>query len=92
MSDPLDYRSWGETQNCHGCRFWSEMLAKDDGAGILAMCIAPTGPRHGKYTGKHVTCDAWQEGSMGAVDTPGGDPYGDAVTALPAWFETGGMK
>lgn len=75
----LDYRSWGETRNCHGCRFWSEMIAEYNGAtGMRAMCIAPRGPdapNSGKYTGKLATCAAWQEGSLGAVDDPGGDPY-----------------
>lgn len=67
MSD-LDYRSWGETQNCKGCRFWSEMLAESRGNGLQAMCIAgPDSPHSGKYTSGHRTCDAWQEGSLRAA-------------------------
>ncbi len=38
MSD-LDYRSWGATKNCHGCRYWSEMLARSRGEGIIAKAL-----------------------------------------------------
>lgn len=72
----LDYRSWGETQNCHGCRFWSEMIAQALGGGPLqAMCLNPDSPMSGKYTSKRQACGNWREGSLGAVDDPGGDPY-----------------
>lgn len=72
----LDYRSWGDTKNCHGCRYWSEMLAQAIGDGPLeAMCLAQDGPYTGKYTTKRQTCKAYEEGSLGAVDDPGGNPY-----------------
>ena len=71
----LDYRSWGETKNCHGCRYWSEMLAQACGGPMEAVCLARKSPNSGKYTSKQTTCDAWEDGSMGAVDQPGGDPY-----------------
>jgi len=72
----LDYRSWGETRDCEGCRFWSEMVAQAIGGGpIQALCINGKSPLSGKYTTKRMTCEAWQEGSLGAVDQPGGDPY-----------------
>lgn len=81
MSD-LDYRSWGETRDCKGCRYWSEMLAQSLGGGpVQAMCISG-GKLTGKYTTGRMTCDAWQEGSLGAVDQPGGDPYTVAREAL----------
>lgn len=71
-----DYRSWGETRNCHGCRYWSEMLARALGGGpVEAMCLGDNSPHRDKYTTKRTTCVAWAEGSMGAVDQPGGDPY-----------------
>lgn len=74
----LDYRSWGETKNCHGCRYWSEMLAQAvDGGPMQAMCIANNGPHSGQYTTKRQTCDQWEEGSLGAIDQPGGDPYAE---------------
>jgi len=71
----LDYRSWGETQNCHGCRYWSEMIAHSEGSVMKAMCLGPGSTNYAKYTAKHQTCDKWQEGSLGAVDSPEGDPY-----------------
>lgn len=74
MSD-LDYRSWGETRNCHGCRHWSEMIARSVGAGVEALCLNPRSTNSGKYTSSRKTCDQWQEGSLGAVDSPEGDPY-----------------
>lgn len=72
----LDYRSWGATKNCHGCRYWSEMLAREDGAGVVAMCLArgQTATNAGKWTTKNETCGAWAEGSDGAIDEPGSDP------------------
>ena len=40
MSD----RTYGETRNCAGCRFWSEMLAQAIGGGpVTAMCLAEAG-------------------------------------------------
>lgn len=75
----LDYRSWGETENCHGCRYWSEMLAQATGGGPLeAMCLVSDGPLSSQYTTKRQTCEKWAEGSLGAVDQPGGDPYDPA--------------
>ena len=80
-ASPMDYRSWGESRNCHGCRYWSEMLARSHGSGTQAMCIAPRNadaPHSGKYTDKRQTCNAWADGCFGAVDSPGGNPYEDA--------------
>ncbi len=70
----MDYRSWGNTRNCKGCRYWSEMLAQSTGNGLQAMCIS-NGPNRMKYMSQHRTCAAWEEGSLGAVDEPGGNPY-----------------
>ena len=45
MSDALDYRSWGGTRNCKGCRYWSEMVAHSIGGGpVQAMCLSPASP------------------------------------------------
>lgn len=76
MSD-LDYRSWGTTKNCHGCRYWSEMFAEVIGGGpLMAMCLHEEGAKYaGKMTTQRQTCEGWEEGSLGAVDSPGGNPY-----------------
>jgi hypothetical protein len=79
----LDYRSWGETKNCHGCRYWSERLAMSDGNGLRAMCISADSPNKSKWMPKRGTCEKWDEGSMGAVDSPGGEPYEDDNPSAP---------
>jgi hypothetical protein len=74
----LDYRSWGETRNCHGCRYWSEMIAQAIGGRPLeAMCLSNTGSHRHTYTTRTDTCEAWQSGELGAIDDPGGDPYSE---------------
>ena len=84
MSDALDYRSWGGTRNCKGCRYWSEMVAQSIGGGpVQAMCLSPASPNRGKYTGPTRVCDQWAEGSLGAIDSPGGDPYADESNSIP---------
>jgi hypothetical protein len=62
-----------ETKKCGGCRYWSEMIARA-GAGTTnragdteALCLA-SGPHAGRYTTKHMTCNAFAEGL--AVDDP----------------------
>ena len=50
---------------------------------MRAMCIAVASPNAAKMTPGHATCDAWQEGSLGACDQPGGDPY-EAANACEA--------
>ncbi|MFB3910473.1 MAG: hypothetical protein ACE15D_18945 [Candidatus Eisenbacteria bacterium] len=72
MSD----RTYGETRNCAGCRYWSEMVAQCFGGGhVTAMCLAPAPAEfRGKYTPPSVKCNAWVSGHFGAVDEPGQDP------------------
>jgi len=78
----LDYRTWGATRNCKGCRFWSEMLAQCNGGGpIEALCISPDSPNRSKYMTGARTCASWQSGELGAVDSPGGDPYSQTQEA-----------
>lgn len=74
MSD-LDYRTWGQSRTCNGCRFWSEMLAQANGGIVKAACLMSQSPRSGKFVSGNNSCEHWQEGSLGAVDQPGGDPY-----------------
>lgn len=71
----LDYRTWGETRNCKGCRYWSEMLAQSHGASVRAACLAPQGEHAGQFTHERQTCESWKSGEFGAIDSPGGDPY-----------------
>lgn len=84
MSDALDYRSWGGTRNCKGCRYWSEMVAQSIGGGpVQAMCLSADSPNRSKYTGPSRVCDQWAEGGLGAVDQPGGNPYADESSSIP---------
>lgn len=71
-----DYRTWGETQNCKGCRNWSEMLARAEGGGpVQAICLSAESPNKGKWLTGSQTCGNWQSGELGAVDDPSGNPY-----------------
>lgn len=81
MSDyPFGERTFGETQNCAGCRFWSEMVAMCSGGGPMqALCLSEDGPRSGKYTTARATCPMWKSGHLGAVDDP--PDYGEATRA-----------
>lgn len=77
MSD----RTYGETKDCRGCRFWSEMVAQAiGGRGVEALCLSGTGPKASKYTSARTTCDAWKSGHHGAIDDP--PNYGEHVRPL----------
>jgi len=68
----MDYRTWGKTKNCKGCRFWSEMIAKSDGGGpVSAMCLNPKSLEYQKYRTGSEHCGQWGSGHYGAIDTPG---------------------
>lgn len=70
-----DHRTYGETRNCKGCRYWSEMLAQCVGGGpVQAVCLCPTSPARGQYMSPSRTCAEWASGHLGAVDEPGQDP------------------
>lgn len=77
----MDLRSYGETQNCKGCRFWSEMVARARGEKVEALCLNQHSPNSLKYVTATVTCDAWASGHLGAIDEPGAvgadGPYGE---------------
>ncbi len=81
-------RTFGETRNCAGCRFWSEMIAKCDGDGpVQAMCLGD-GVLKSRYTTARQTCKSWKAGHLGAVDEP--PNYGEAVRA--AYAAEGGLS
>ena len=65
------HRNYGETQNCKGCRFWSELIAKSENGGVVAMCINSKSSEKGKYKANHQACDNWASGHYGAIDSPG---------------------
>jgi hypothetical protein len=68
-----DHRTYGQTRNCKGCKFWSEMIARAIGGGpVQAMCLAQGGPYSSVYTTASTTCASYQPGYDGAVDQPGG--------------------
>ena len=76
-------RSYGESKDCSGCRYWSEMIAKfDGGPGIEAVCLNSRSTKNGRFTFEHDSCPAWRSGHHGAVDTP--PNYGKATQALYA--------
>lgn len=80
-------RTYGETKDCRGCRFWSEMIARAVGDGpVQALCLGD-GKFAGKYVAGRQTCDAWKSGHLGAVDDP--PDYGEAVRAAYAEEESG---
>lgn len=64
-------RTYGETQDCRGCYYWSEMLAQASGGGpVEAMCLNEQSPKRLKYTTGRMTCDNWTTGADGIVDWP----------------------
>lgn len=64
-------------QVCDGCRYWSEMIAQSNGNGMEAYCLNRESPRAMTFTTRRQSCDQWRDGSWGAVDNPGGDPYAE---------------
>ncbi len=70
----MDHRSYGETHDCKGCRYWSEMLAMSDGGPVNAACLSPTSKKRLTYVAGHSTCDVWASGYDGAIDEPGANP------------------
>lgn len=73
----MDHRTYGETKNCKGCRYWSEMIAKcgpDPGGNVVAMCLSPDSPAKGTYKAGFQKCEKWASGHFGAVDEPGQEP------------------
>lgn len=76
-------RTFGQTKNCGGCRFWSEMIAQCQGGGpVEAMCLADGGEKSGKYTTERMSCGSWKSGHLGAVDDP--PNYGEETRAAYA--------
>jgi hypothetical protein len=76
-------RTFGETQDCAGCRYWSEMVVQAIGGGpVEALCLSGSGEYAGKYVTERMTCDAWKSGHLGAVDGP--PDYGETVRAAYA--------
>lgn len=71
-------------QNCEGCRYWSDMLARAGGGttnprgDVEAMCLA-AGPNGGKYTTAGMTCPAFARDTAGKTDSP--PNYGEEACA-----------
>lgn len=62
-------RTFGGTQDCRGCRYWSELIAKADGGGpVQALCLSDSSAHRGDYMGARDFCGSWQPGDLGAVD------------------------
>ena len=76
-------RTYGETRNCAGCRFWSEMVARcRDGGPMEAMCLVDGGLFSTEYVMASQQCDKWKSGHLGAVDDP--PNYGEETRAAYA--------
>lgn len=70
----MDHRTWGQTRNCKGCRFWSELIAQaipEHNHAIQALCLNSKSFKNGEYTFEQNTCSHWMSGHHGAIDTPG---------------------
>jgi hypothetical protein len=80
METGVNHRTYGETKNCKGCRFWSEMVAMVDNGAVVALCLAKDGPHSSKYTRAGTHCAFWKSGHHGAVDEP--PDYGAETRAL----------
>jgi hypothetical protein len=71
----MSHRTNGETRNCKGCRYWSEMIAQSLGGGpVQAMCLSATSTYRGQYMSCARMCTEWASGHLGAIDEPGQDP------------------
>ena len=58
-------------QNCSGCRWWSEMIARSAGSGVEAVCLNSKSRFHTKWTRERQVCAEWGANTMGAIDEPG---------------------
>jgi len=64
-------RTMGMTNDCNGCRYWSEMLAFCEGGGaVQAMCLCKDSKNYNKYTIGRSFCPEWKSGYLGAIDDP----------------------
>lgn len=74
------HRTFGQTRDCSGCRYWSEMIARAGGGtdnprgDVEALCLVPSEAKYathaGKYTVSSFVCPAWKSGHLGAIDDP----------------------
>lgn len=64
----------GAPRSCENCRYWSEMIARSDGATMTALCLAPSGPYRSRYMSGSKVCLAWASDHLGVIDAPGQDP------------------
>lgn len=72
---PIQVRTYGGAENCNGCRFWSEMIARSvGGAPVEALCLSASSPRSGEYVTGRTACSAWKSGHYGPVDDPDDGP------------------
>ena len=69
----MNHRTYGETKDCKGCRYWSEMIAKCDNGVVMAYCLNRKSNMSGKYTSNRQTCETWASGELGTIDEPGSD-------------------
>lgn len=53
---------------CMACKYWSELVAKAEGAHVVALCLNTESPNHSKYTGPKATCPGFAAGPP--IDEP----------------------
>lgn len=70
----MSHRTNGETENCKGCRFWSERFAFALSGPVQAMCLSPVSEKRMNYQLGSATCTSWASGYDGAIDDPRSDP------------------
>ena len=58
---------------CNKCRFWSEMIAKNKGFSVQAMCLNKESPMFQKYMLGTQGCDNAMSNMFGAIDAPGNE-------------------
>lgn len=77
----IDHRAYGQTRDCKGCRYWSEMIARAECGDVEALCLSQDSPMQGEFTRGNVSCLEWASGNDGAIDEPGADPQRYESTA-----------
>ena len=72
----MNHRSYGESKDCKGCRFWSEMMAGTDAntGALRAVCLSMSSVQAGKWTIGSNSCAEYASGHDGAIDEPGSNP------------------
>lgn len=58
-------------RTCKHCRYWSDLIAKSDGASMSAVCLNKQSVYTNAYTGSFMSCPQWASWHLGSIDDPG---------------------